>query len=68
MAGVNYFFRSANLIVGAPGDRQGLNGEIHCDEGVAIRIGPEPCAVLREGIGEASVGVRAGKPLSRVSR
>ena len=42
--------------------------KVHCDEGVAIRIGPEPCAVPREGIGEASVGVRAGQPLSRVSR
>jgi hypothetical protein len=28
------------------------------DEGVAIRIGPKPCAVTREGIGEASVGER----------
>jgi hypothetical protein len=36
-------------------------------EGVAIRIGPEPCAVIREGDGEASVGERAGQPLSRVS-
>jgi hypothetical protein len=42
--------------------------KVHCDEGVAIRIGPEPCAVLRKGSGEASVGVRAGQPLSRVSR
>ena len=28
------------------------------DEGVAIRIGPEPCAVTREGIGEASARER----------
>jgi hypothetical protein len=41
--------------------------KVHCDEGVAIRIGPEPCAVLREENGEASVGVRAGQPLSRVN-
>ena len=39
--------------------------QVHCDEGVANRIGPEPCAVTREGVGEASVGVRTGQPLSR---
>ena len=39
--------------------------QVHCDEGVAIRIGPEPCAGIREGVGEASAGVRAGQPLSR---
>jgi hypothetical protein len=38
--------------------------QVHCDEGVAIRIGPEPCAGIREGVGEASVGERAGQPLS----
>jgi hypothetical protein len=37
------------------------------NEGVAIRIGPEPCAVIREGAGEASAGDRTGQPLSRVS-
>lgn len=37
------------------------------DEGVPIRIDPEPCAVTRKGAGEASVGDRAGQPLSRVS-
>lgn len=37
------------------------------DEGVAIHIGPEPCAVAREGDGEASAGERAGQPLSRES-
>ena len=35
------------------------------DEEVANHIGPEPCAVAREGIGEASVGDRIGQPLSR---
>ena len=39
--------------------------QVHCNEGVAIRIGPEPCAVIREDGGEASVGVRVGQPLSR---
>jgi len=29
-------------------------------EGVAIHGGPEPCVRVREGAGEASVGVRAG--------
>jgi hypothetical protein len=26
------------------------------DEGLAIRIGPKPCAVTREGVGAASAG------------
>lgn len=39
--------------------------QVHCNEGVANRIGPEPCAVIREGGGEASAGERAGQPLSR---
>lgn len=39
--------------------------EVRCDEGVANRIGPEPCAGIREGVGEASAGERAGQPLSR---
>ena len=39
--------------------------EVHCDEGVAIHIGPEPCVYVRENMGEASVGERIGQPLSR---
>jgi hypothetical protein len=39
--------------------------QVHRDEGVANHIGPEPCAGIREDVGEASVGVRAGRPLSR---
>ena len=39
--------------------------QVHYDEGVANRIGPEPCAGIREDVGEASVGERAGQPLSR---
>ena len=39
--------------------------QVHCDEGLAIHIGPEPCAVAREGVGEASVGERTGQPSSR---
>ena len=38
--------------------------KVCCDEGVAIHIGPEPCAVVREGGGEASVGDCIGQPLS----
>ena len=38
--------------------------QVHCNEGVAIRIGSEPCGFIREGEVEASVGVRAGQPLS----
>jgi hypothetical protein len=39
--------------------------QVHCDEGIASHIGPEPCAGIREGVGEASVGDRIGQPLSR---
>ena len=39
--------------------------QVHYDEGVAIRIGPEPCVAIREGVGEASVGEHIGQPLSR---
>jgi len=39
--------------------------QVHCDEGVAIHIGPKPCAGIREDVGEASAGERAGQPLSR---
>jgi hypothetical protein len=38
--------------------------QVRHDEGVAIRIDPEPCAVVRKGDGEASVGGRIGQPLS----
>ena len=37
--------------------------EVHYGEGVAIRIGPEPCAGTREGDGEASAGEHIGQPL-----
>jgi hypothetical protein len=39
--------------------------QVHYDEGVATRIGPEPCVVIREDGDEASVGERIGQPLSR---
>ena len=35
-------------------------------EGVVTRNGPEPCVGIREGVGEASAGVRIGQPSSRV--
>ena len=41
--------------------------KVHYDEGVANRIGPEPCAGVCEDVGEASVGERIGQPLSRES-
>ena len=41
--------------------------EVLFDEDVASHIAPEPCAVSREGQGEASAGDRAGWPLSRES-
>jgi hypothetical protein len=34
-------------------------------EGVAIHIGPEPCADVRKGVGEASAGECTGQPLNR---
>ncbi len=40
--------------------------QVRHDEGVAIRIDPEPCAAVRKGDSEASVGVRIGQPLSLV--
>ena len=38
--------------------------QVRYDEGVANRIDPEPCGVIREGGGEASAGERIGQPLS----
>jgi hypothetical protein len=34
-------------------------------EGVANHTGPEPCADVRKGVGEASAGEGTGQPLSR---
>ena len=42
--------------------------KVRYDEGVANRIGPEPCVCVREDADEASVGVRIGQPLSRESQ
>jgi hypothetical protein len=39
--------------------------KVHYGEGVANRIGPEPCACSREGAGEASAGECIGQSLSR---
>ena len=39
--------------------------QVRCDEGVATHIGPKPCAVAREGAGEASAGDYTGQPSSR---
>jgi len=39
--------------------------KVHCNEGVANHIGPEPCVCIREDAGEASVGESIGQPLSR---
>ena len=38
--------------------------KVHCDEGVATHVAPDPCAGVREDVGEASVGERIGQPLS----
>jgi hypothetical protein len=42
--------------------------KVRYGEGLAIRIGPEPCAGTREGDGEASAGEYIGQPLSRESK
>ena len=39
--------------------------EVRCDEGVANRIDPESCALIREDSREASIGECTGQPLSR---
>jgi len=41
--------------------------QVHHDEGVANRIGPESCAAAREGISEALTGECTSQPLSRES-
>ncbi len=41
--------------------------QVHCDEGIANHIGPEPCAGLREESGEALAGESIGQPLSHES-
>jgi hypothetical protein len=41
--------------------------QVHHDEEVANRIGPESCAAARESISEALTGERTGQPLSRES-
>jgi hypothetical protein len=42
--------------------------QVHCDEGAAIHIGPEPCTGIREDVGEASAGEHIGQPLSRENK
>ncbi len=39
--------------------------QVSYDEEVAIHIGPESCAAVREGRGEALTGECTGQPLSR---
>jgi len=39
-----------------------------CGEGVASHTGPESCVDVREGVGEALTGVRAGRVWSRERR
>lgn len=39
--------------------------KVHCNEGLATHIGPEPCVCIREDAGEASAGESIGQPLSR---
>jgi len=39
--------------------------KVRAIEGLANHVGPKPCAVVREGVSEASVGENIGQPLSR---
>jgi hypothetical protein len=39
--------------------------KVHCNEGVAIHIGPESCAGGREAVREALTGERVGQSLNR---
>jgi len=41
--------------------------QVHCNEGVATHIGPEPCIGIREDDGEASAGEHTGQQLSHES-
>ena len=41
--------------------------QVHHDEGIANRIGPESCTAAREGSSEALTGEHTGQPLSRES-
>jgi hypothetical protein len=38
--------------------------QVHCNEGGAVRVGPEPCVTVREGRDEASGGECTGQPLN----
>jgi hypothetical protein len=40
---------------------------VHCNEGAAIHVGPEPCIGIREDVGEASAGEHTGQQLSHES-
>ena len=42
--------------------------QVHCDEGAALHIGPDPCTGIRADVGEASAGERIGQPLSRENK
>jgi hypothetical protein len=48
--------------VSAPGYRKEYVVKLHEDEGVATYIGPEPCAGVREDVGEASAEEQIGEP------
>ncbi len=39
--------------------------QVHCNKGVAIRIGPESCVGIREDTDEALTGERIGQRSSR---
>jgi hypothetical protein len=41
--------------------------QVRCNEGLANRIGPEPCVCTCEGTGKASAGESIGQALSRES-
>ena len=57
----------AGICGGGAGQPAPLPDKVHCDEGVATHVAPDPCAAAREDDCEASVGERIGQPLSRES-
>jgi hypothetical protein len=55
---------TAGVTVSAPGDRKEVVVQVHCDEGGAIQIGPEPCVDVRETWAKLRLQERISQPLS----
>jgi hypothetical protein len=66
ICGSSFSLLNPNLSRRAGETGEGRSVQVRHDEGIAIRIDPEPCAVVRKGDSEASVGGRIGQPSSLV--